>query len=79
MEIPKKDYETIAEYIQNADSPVGIDAKKTHVYIIHTLHNIQMRLAALERQAAKQKGGPAKVVARNNSKNSKAKRESAKK
>ncbi|MEQ1905244.1 MAG: hypothetical protein ABL888_13735 [Pirellulaceae bacterium] len=50
MKIPTKDYETIAEYIQSADSPVGIDAKKTHVYIIHTLHDIQTRLAALEQQ-----------------------------
>jgi hypothetical protein len=51
MKIPTKDYETIAEYIQSAESPVGIDAKKTHVYIIHTLHDIQKRLSALEQQA----------------------------
>jgi hypothetical protein len=51
MKIPTKDYETIAEYIQSVDSPVGIDAKKTHVYIIHTLHDIQKRLAALEQPA----------------------------
>ena len=69
MKIPTKVYETIANYIQSSESPVGIDAKKTHVYIIHTLHDIQKRLAALEQQAALRKSPtpgaqPSKLAAR---------------
>ena len=48
MDIPKERYEQIAGWIVSADSPVGIDAKKTHVIIIHKLMEIERRLAALE-------------------------------
>ena len=48
MEIPQKDYERIAEAIYSADSPVGIDAKKTHVMILHMLEQIDARLRRLE-------------------------------
>lgn len=48
MDIDKQTFKEIAELIHSDDSPVGIDAKKTHVYIIHLLRKIEGRLKALE-------------------------------
>lgn len=48
MEIPQEDYDKIAEMINSEDSPVGIDAKKTHVVIIYKLMEIEKRLDRLE-------------------------------
>jgi len=48
MEIPREDYERIEAEIGDASSPVGIDAKKTHVLILHKLNCLERRLAALE-------------------------------
>ena len=48
MKIPVDQYKAIEELIQSNDSPVGIDAKKTHVYIIHMLQDIQRRLEVVE-------------------------------
>ena len=45
------DYARIEKEIESADSPVGIDAKKTHVMILMTLERIERRLAALEQRA----------------------------
>ena len=50
MEIDTRVYEAIANAIRSTDSPVGIDALKTHIYIIHKLHQIENRLMALERR-----------------------------
>jgi hypothetical protein len=47
MDIDKDTYDRIAELIHSDDSPVGIDAKKTHIIIIHKLSQIEERLAAL--------------------------------
>ena len=49
---PATDYGEIEELISSDDSPVGIDAKKTHIIIIHTLRQIEERLARLERLVA---------------------------
>ncbi len=38
----------IANVITSPDSPVGIDAKKTHIIIINKLVEIEKRLAKLE-------------------------------
>lgn len=38
----------IARAIESADSPVGIDAKKTHVLILRALERIEERVARLE-------------------------------
>ena len=38
----------IENIISSQDSPVGIDAKKTHVIIINKLLEIEKRLAKLE-------------------------------
>ncbi len=48
MKIPQEDYKRIEETIYSADSPVGIDAKKTHVMILHMLEQIDARLRRLE-------------------------------
>ena len=48
MEIPQEDYDRIEQAIYSAESPVGIDAKKTHVMILHRLEQIDARLRRLE-------------------------------
>lgn len=51
-DVPASDYDEIEELIASEDSPVGIDAKKTHVIIIHKLRQIEERLEKLERLVA---------------------------
>ena len=51
MDVPQDDYDRIAALISSDTSPVGIDAKKTHVIILHKLMEIEKRLAMLEQQA----------------------------
>ncbi len=46
--ISASDYGEIEDLINSDDSPVGIDAKKTHVIIIHKLLQIEKRLEKLE-------------------------------
>jgi hypothetical protein len=48
-EIPTSDYREIEELIACDESPVGIDAKKTHIIIIQKLLRIEARLEKLER------------------------------
>lgn len=48
MNISEQEYEEILEQIKSEDSPVGIDAGKTHVLILQKLMNIENRLEALE-------------------------------
>jgi len=48
MEIDNETYDEIANLISSDDSPVGIDAKKTHVFIIQKLLQIEKRLDAIE-------------------------------
>ena len=52
LEVATSDYGKIEELIASEDSPVGIDAKKTHVIIIHKLLQIEERLAKLEHLVA---------------------------
>ena len=52
MQIDKAEFDRIAEMIHSDESPVGIDAKKTHIIIIHKLCRIEERLAALEASSA---------------------------
>jgi hypothetical protein len=56
MEIPKEEYERIEREIASPESPVGIDAKKTHVMILHRLGEIEKRLERLERLATDRGG-----------------------
>lgn len=48
-QVPLSDYGEIEALIASDDSPVGIDAKKTHIIIIHKLLQIERRLDKLER------------------------------
>jgi len=48
FEIEEKDYNEIAEVIHSDSSPVGIDAKKTHILIIKMLIEINERLDKME-------------------------------
>jgi hypothetical protein len=52
LDIPTDVYANIEELIGSETSPVGIDAKKTHIIILHKLIEIERRLARLERQDA---------------------------
>jgi hypothetical protein len=49
MAIDEETYREIEQLIHSDDSPVGIDAKKTHIIIIHKLMQIEKRLDALEK------------------------------
>lgn len=44
----QKIYDEIAKEISSDSSPVGIDAKKTHIIIIEKLMQIEQRLQRLE-------------------------------
>lgn len=48
LNISEQEYEEILEQIKDDDSPVGIDAGKTHVLILQKLLQIERRLEALE-------------------------------
>lgn len=50
MNIPKNKYEEIEKLIGSEESVVGIDAKKTHIMIIHMLQQIQDQLEHLEQR-----------------------------
>lgn len=50
MSIPEETYRAIEEEIASDLSPVGIDAKKTHVMIIHELREIEARLTRIEQR-----------------------------
>ena len=48
MNVPEERYQEIASAIFSEDSPVGIDAKKTHVMILYMLEQIEQRVARIE-------------------------------
>ncbi|MEM7260941.1 MAG: hypothetical protein AAF488_03060 [Planctomycetota bacterium] len=50
IEVPREAFDRIVKTIASDASPVGIDAKQTHVIIIHKLEEIERRLTALERE-----------------------------
>jgi len=50
--IPDDVYNNISELISSETSPVGIDAKKTHVIILHKLIEIERRLSKIEENNA---------------------------
>lgn len=49
LKISDEDYKEILEIIESDESPVGIDAGKTHVLILHKLMKIEERLSILEK------------------------------
>lgn len=48
LDIPREEYEELRRVIASDDSPVGIDATKTHVLILKKLLDIEERLERLE-------------------------------
>ena len=48
FKVDKETYEAIAKLIHSDASPVGIDAKKTHILILEKLVQIESRLARIE-------------------------------
>jgi hypothetical protein len=52
LEIAREEYERIERMIASDESPVGIDAKHTHILILHKLAEIERRLDALEQDGA---------------------------
>ena len=46
----KETYSAIAELIQSDTSPVGIDAKKTHILILEKLLTLEERLIRIEQK-----------------------------
>lgn len=53
FEIDPKDYAAIAQAIHSDSSPVGIDAKKTHILILNKLEELSKRLERIEAQLEK--------------------------
>ncbi len=50
LKIDKDTYHAIAAIIHSDTSPVGIDAKKTHILILEKLVQIEKRLSKIEEQ-----------------------------
>ena len=48
MKVPDEVYERLAREIESDESPVGIDAKHTHVIILHMLMEMERRLERIE-------------------------------
>lgn len=48
MRMQEENQKEIEEFIEDKDSPVGIDAKKAHIFIIQKLLEIEKRLKSLE-------------------------------
>ena len=53
MKIDPETFDTIAKEIHSDTSPVGIDAKKTHILILQMLQKIESRLVNIEKRLAK--------------------------
>lgn len=56
FEVDPKIYEEIENLISSDESPVGIDAKKTHVLILNKLFEISERMDRIEQQLKIEKG-----------------------
>lgn len=52
--IPEENRKQIGDMISSADSVVGIDAKETHIIIIHKLNELERRMERIEKQLKKQ-------------------------
>ncbi len=54
FEIDSKIYDELAKVIHSDASPVGIDAKKTHILILNQLFELNNRLERLEHHIMKE-------------------------
>lgn len=50
LHITEQEYENLAQEIASDQSVVGIDAKKTHILILHLLIKMQERINRLEQK-----------------------------
>lgn len=50
LKVEKELFDTIAKEIHSDQSPVGIDAKKTHIIILEKLLQIEKRLERIEQR-----------------------------
>ena len=48
LDVPLDTFTSIEREISSETSPVGIDAKKTHIIILHKLQEIEERLRLIE-------------------------------
>ena len=48
LKVDKEIYDSIAKEIHSDSSPVGIDAKKTHILILEKLMQLEKRLERIE-------------------------------
>lgn len=48
LQVDKQTYDEIAKLIHSDKSPVGIDAKKTHIIILEKLIQLEKRLDRIE-------------------------------
>lgn len=55
FEIDEKTYNEIAKVIHSDASPVGIDAKKTHILILNALAQLNEKVDRLEKEITKLK------------------------
>jgi len=55
FEIEETTYNQIAETIHSDNSPVGIDAKKTHILILNALAQLNEKIDRLEKEIAELK------------------------
>lgn len=53
FEVAQKNYDLIAQLIHSDASPVGIDAKKTHILILNKLQELSDRMERIEHQLNK--------------------------
>ncbi len=53
FDIPKTELEQIEKAIASDESVVGIDAKKTHIIIIHMLNELQKKVKQIEERLDK--------------------------
>lgn len=53
FEVTDAEFDRIADLIGSDESPVGIDAKKTHVLIMRKLLDLEDRLRRIEERLAK--------------------------
>jgi hypothetical protein len=51
--VPEKEYKEIENWISSDESVVGIDAKETHIIIIHKLMKLEKQLSKLKKKLKK--------------------------
>lgn len=51
--ISEEEYNAIAEKISSDESVVGIDAKKTHILILHVLQQLQDQMDSIDSRLGK--------------------------